>query len=107
MAKKLDLLPMEMLGVAADCLKVVGHPTRLRIVDMLSQGEFSVKELAEACEIKHAHACEHLRLMRGHGLLTSERRGSSVYYSIAAPELPGLIKCIRSSCRVNGVRASR
>ena len=107
MPPKLSLLPVETLQIAADCLKVVGHPTRLRIVDMLTQGEYSVTELAEACEIKHAHACEHLRLMRGHGLLKSERRGSSVYYKVAAPELPGLLDCIRSSCRVSGRRGTR
>ena len=107
MAKKLDLLPMETLALAADCLKVVGHPTRLRIVDLLTQGEFSVTELAQQCDIKHAHACEHLRLMKGHGLLASERRGNSVYYKVAAPELPGLIRCIRSSCRVGPHRAVR
>ena len=107
MTRKLDLLPIETLALAADCLKVVGHPTRLRIVDMLTQGEFSVTELAQGCDIKHAHACEHLRLMKGHGLLTSERRGSSVYYKVAAPELPGLIECIRKSCRVAPHRGTR
>jgi DNA-binding transcriptional ArsR family regulator len=107
MAIKQALVPMETLGVAAECLRVLGHPIRLRIVDMLTHGEHTVTEIAEACDIKHAHACEHLRLMRGHGLLTGERRGSSVYYSIAAPELTGLIGCIRASCRVTGLRASR
>jgi DNA-binding transcriptional ArsR family regulator len=107
MTKKLSLLPDETLDVAADCLKVLGHPIRLKIVDMLMQGEFSVGEIAEECGLKHAHACEHLRLMKGHGLLTGERRGSSVYYRVAAPELPGLIACIRTSCNVGGARRAR
>jgi hypothetical protein len=36
--------------------------------------------------------------MQGHGFLSSQRRGRSVYYRIVSPNLPGLIKCIRGNC---------
>jgi DNA-binding transcriptional ArsR family regulator len=89
--KTLNLLPVEFLGQAAECLKVLGHPVRLRIVDILMQGEFPVGEIAEMCELPPHQTCEHLRLLKGHGLLRSERRGRSVFYQINDPRLPRLL----------------
>ena len=97
MAGKLSLLSMDVLTVAAECLKVMAHPVRLRIVDLLMQKEFPVHEIARRCETSPDQTCEHLRLMKGRGLLISERRGRTVYYKIASPRLPGLIECIRKN----------
>ena len=99
MGRKLKLLPMEMLDGAAECLKVMAHPVRLRIVNVLMQGEFAVHEIAELCETTPNQTCEHLRLLKGHGLLSSERRGRLVYYKIESPRLPGLIECISKNCK--------
>ncbi len=92
------LLPMEVLSAAAACLKTMAHPVRLRMVDILMHGDFSVREIAEMCEVKEHQACGHLRLMQGCGLLTSERRGQTVHYKIASPQLPLLLDCVRRNC---------
>lgn len=92
------MLPMDDLCQAAECLKVMAHAHRLRMVEILMQGEFPVHRIAELCELPPHQACEHLRLLQGHGLLSSQRRGRTVYYKIANPRLPGLIGCIRSNC---------
>lgn len=97
-AEKLDLLPLEMLENAADCLKVMAHPVRLRIVNVLMQGEFPVHEIADLCETTPNQACEHLRLLRGQDFLTSQRRGKTVFYKIKSPQLPSLLKCISKNC---------
>ena len=96
--KKTELLPIELLEDAAECLKVLGHPIRLRIVDILMQGEFAVYEIAELCELSHNQTCEHLRLLKSHHFLDSKRDGKTVYYKITAPELPGVLTCIRNNC---------
>lgn len=95
---RVEMLPMEALECAAACLKVLAHPVRLRIVDILMQGEFSVGEISEMCEVRHNQACEHLRLMQSCGLLTSERHGQMVYYKIISPQLPALLECVRAHC---------
>ena len=56
-------------------------------------------KVAEMCEVAPARACEHLRLMKGRGMLTAERRGHNVYYRIASPQLPGLLECVRKHCK--------
>jgi len=98
MQNSLDLMPLESLQNAAECLKVLGHPIRIRMVEILTQGEFPVHEIADLCQLPPHQACEHLRMLKSHGLLKSNRRGRSVYYEIADPRLPRLLDCIRSTC---------
>src|SRR6056297_4171021 len=95
---KIDLIDMKMLEGAAECMKVLAHPVRLRIVNILMQGEFAVHEIAKMCDVPPNVACEHLRLMRGQSLLSSERRGRTVYYKILSPRLPALLECISKHC---------
>ncbi len=90
------------LTEAAACLKVMAHPVRLKIVDILTREEPTVGELALMCDLPHHQVCEHLRLMQNCGLLTSVRSGRSVYYKIYSPRLPGLINCIRVNCKQSG-----
>ncbi len=92
------MLPMEALTKAAACLKVMAHPMRLRLVDLLMQGDFSVRELAGLVALQEHQVCAHLRLMQGCGLLSSERRGQSVVYHVVSPQLPSLIEMVQRSC---------
>jgi len=103
----IELAPIEVLTAMAECLKVMAHPMRLRIVDILMQGEFTVGEIAELCGIKQHQACEHLRHMQACGLLVSERRGQRVYYKIISPHLPTLIRCARDHYQLNQLSTTK
>jgi ArsR family transcriptional regulator, zinc-responsive transcriptional repressor len=92
------LLSLETLQGTAECLRAMAHPIRLRIAEILMQGEFQVHEIAEMCQLPTNQTSEHLRLLKGMGLLDSLRRGRSVYYRIANERLPALIECIRNTC---------
>ena len=91
---KLKLTELVSLGEAAECLRTLAHPHRLRMVQMLLQGDFSVGELAEACGLPSAMASEHLRLMQRCGFLTSEKDGRQVFYRVAEPHLKKILGCI-------------
>ncbi|MBL4886014.1 MAG: helix-turn-helix transcriptional regulator [Planctomycetaceae bacterium] len=88
------LLPMESLEMAAECLRILAHPCRLRIVQMLIKGNYTVGELAEACEIPSHMASEHLRLMQRCGFLNSTKKGRFRYYDIEEPHLEEIMGCI-------------
>ena len=81
---------------AAECLKTLAHPVRLRIVQLLLNGRFTVGEIAADCEIPDNVSSEHLRLLQRCGFLTSEREGRKVFYVIAEPHLEKLMACIES-----------
>ncbi|QDV24497.1 ArsR/SmtB family transcription factor [Aureliella helgolandensis] len=79
---------------AAECLKTLAHPVRLRIVQMLLHGRYTVGELAQDSGIPDNVGSEHLRLLQRCGFLNSEREGRKVYYQIAEPHLEQLMGCI-------------
>jgi DNA-binding transcriptional ArsR family regulator len=93
-ASKRRLTDLEALGQAAECLRVLAHPHRLRMIQMLLQGDYTVGELAQACDLPTAMASEHLRLMQRCGLLSSEKDGRKVFYRVAEPHLKSIMKCI-------------
>ena len=90
------LTSLESLGQAAECLRTLAHPHRLRIVQMLLGGRYTVGELAEACGIPSHMASEHLRLMQRCGFLDVEKDGRCVYYTVAEPHLASIMACIEA-----------
>lgn len=88
------LTSLDALEQAAECLKTLAHPHRLRMVQMLLRGRYTVGELAEACEIPSHMASEHLRLMQRCGFLDSDRDGRCMYYRIVEPQLAKFLICI-------------
>jgi DNA-binding transcriptional ArsR family regulator len=96
-AKRLpsEHLDLASLTHAAECLRTLAHPHRLRMVELLLSGRYTVGALAEACAIPSHMASGHLRLMQRCGFLTQEREGRAVYYKVAERCLADIMACIR------------
>lgn len=92
----LKLIRLEALEEAAECLRALAHPHRLRIVQMLLHGRYTVGELAEACGIPSHMASEHLRLMQRCGFLRNEKEGRKAYYRVAEAHLEKIMACIEA-----------
>jgi DNA-binding transcriptional ArsR family regulator len=89
-------MSLDQMEQAAGCLRVLAHPHRLRIIEMLLQDRYTVGELAEACGIPSHMASEHLMLMKRCGFLESTREGRKAYYSVKEPHLSSIMACIQS-----------
>jgi ArsR family transcriptional regulator len=63
----------------ADFFRVLGHPVRVRVLQLLRGGELSVRALQEALEIDSSVTSQHLAALRKQGFVTSRREGTSVY----------------------------
>ena len=88
---------MEALHEAAECLRTLAHPHRLRIVQLLLSGvPYTVNDLAEACGITQPMTSDHLRLMQRCGFLNSEKQGRTVFYAISEPHLAKLMECVEA-----------
>jgi DNA-binding transcriptional ArsR family regulator len=72
--------------------KVLGDENRLRILQSLERGERSVSEILEETELPQTLASFHLRTLREAGVVTTERRGPFIFYSLADPSLPNLLE---------------
>jgi ArsR family transcriptional regulator, zinc-responsive transcriptional repressor len=96
MTKQKKWTDLEALAQAAECLRVLAHPHRLRMIQMLLAGQYTVGELAENCELPTAMASEHLRLMQRCGFLTAEKEGRKVFYRVIEPHLKNIMQCIEA-----------
>ncbi|MFP4144545.1 MAG: ArsR/SmtB family transcription factor [Phycisphaeraceae bacterium] len=88
-------IQMEVLEQAADVLRVLAHPHRLRIVELLEGQRLSVGQLAERLELAPAAVSQHLGHMKAHGILAVEREGRAAYYQVANLNAHNVIRCIR------------
>jgi DNA-binding transcriptional ArsR family regulator len=87
---------MDVLEHGAAVMRVLAHPHRLRICDLLLSGRVSVNEVAKHLKIASNAVSQHLNIMKAHGLLNCERDGKTVYYHVCDPRPSWLLQCIRS-----------
>ena len=93
--KRSKLLDLDKVEKAAEILKAVAHPMRLRIVDLLQYGEMNVGQIQEALGVSQSLTSQQLSHMRAKGLLTARKNGKCVYYSIEMPEVIQVIHCVK------------
>jgi ArsR family transcriptional regulator len=68
--------------VKAELFRVLGHPARVRILELLRDGERSVGALQAELDLDSGGTSQHLAALRRIGLVTSRRAGTSVYYRV-------------------------
>ncbi|MEZ5102513.1 MAG: metalloregulator ArsR/SmtB family transcription factor [Thermoleophilia bacterium] len=66
----------------AELFRLLGHPVRLRIIELLRDGERSVGELQTALELDSSGTSQHLGILRRGGIVESTREGTSVFYRV-------------------------
>lgn len=80
----------------AEFFKTLGHPVRIRVLELLSVREHAVSELLAAIEIEPANLSQQLAVLRRAGLVTTRKEGSAVHYSVASPQVSELMAVARS-----------
>jgi rhodanese-related sulfurtransferase/DNA-binding MarR family transcriptional regulator len=74
----------------AQVAQATANPHRLELLDLLVQAPRSVEQLADASALSIANTSQHLQRMKRAGLVSSERRGASIWYQIATPAVARL-----------------
>lgn len=99
--KKQYQINFQKLEKAAFILKSVGHPTRLAIVDLLGNyPQLSVTEISNLLNCEQSLLSHHLISMKLKGIVSAERDGQNIYYSLKLKEVSTLIACIEN-CECN------
>jgi DNA-binding transcriptional ArsR family regulator len=81
--------------VKADLFKALAHPARVRVLELLAEGEQSVGQMQPVVGVELSHLSQQLGVLRRAGLVTARREGSTVFYAIRDPlvvELLGVAK---------------
>ena len=81
---------------AAELLKVLSHPVRLRILEILRGGEQCVCHMEAALGLRQAYISQHLIVLRDAGLVNVRREGWNIYYTLIQPEVFEVIEAARS-----------
>ena len=82
--------------VKANLFRVLGHPARVRILELLHDGERSVGSLQAELELDSGGTSQHLAALRRIGLVGSRREGTSVYYRVDDPRVFELLEAGRA-----------
>lgn len=84
-----------LLKRAADIIKLLGHPERLKIVEALESGELSVSAICEICDLEQAICSQHLSRLRRQKVVTARKEGLTVRYRVVEPKVHHILECIR------------
>lgn len=87
---------LQRLQHRADILKALAHPSRLLIVEELSQGEKCVCELQAEIGADISTVSKHLAVMKRAGLVADEKRGLQVFYTLLSPCVLNFFECVES-----------
>lgn len=80
----------------AALFKAIANPVRIRILEVLrTSGEMTVSEIQQQVGVEPSNVSQHLSILRSHGLVATRREGTSVRYSVAVPDLYGLLDVAR------------
>jgi DNA-binding transcriptional ArsR family regulator len=80
----------------AEFFKTLGHPARIRVLELLSEREHSVGEMLPQVHIEPAHLSQQLAVLRRAGLVTTRKDGSTVFYSLVSPHVAELLAVART-----------
>ncbi|MCT7956064.1 ArsR/SmtB family transcription factor [Laspinema palackyanum] len=100
--KRAQPLPPEVLQQVAEYFSILSEPMRLKLLNLLRNGEKCVQELVDATSTSQANVSKHLKVMLQAGILSRRTEGTSAYYRVEDPlifELCNLV-CDRLAERI-------
>ncbi|MGW4632570.1 ArsR/SmtB family transcription factor [Nocardia sp. NPDC004415] len=79
----------------ADFFKTLGHPVRIRVLELLSRREHAVSEILPEVGVEAANLSQQLAVLRRAGLVTARREGLTVTYALTSPQVAELLAVAR------------
>jgi DNA-binding transcriptional ArsR family regulator len=81
--------------IKAEFFRTLGHPARVRVLELLKDGEMTVGDLQAELGIDSSGTSQHLSAMRRQGILEARKEGTSVYYSVRDPRVFQILESAR------------
>lgn len=78
-----------------DILKTLSHPKRLEIVHLLRDQSLSVTNIQEMLDLPQANLSQHLQVLRENKIVTCEKKGKQIFYSVSHPNFTKACDLIR------------
>lgn len=88
-------MPSELQRLKADLFRALGHPLRIRILELLSARERSVQELQDALRADQPAVSQHLAALRARSLVTARKEGTTAHYTLRVSAVAELLRIAR------------
>jgi len=86
-----DRMSVPLYNAKAELFRTLGHPARIRILELLCEGPRAVHEFRQHVEIEPSNLSQQLGVLRRSQMVVSSRRNGEVVYSISVPEVRDLL----------------
>jgi ArsR family transcriptional regulator len=89
------LVPVPLYQAKAELFRTLGHPIRIRVLELLQDGPKAVSELVVELDVEASSVSQQLAVLRRAGIVVSTRKGTSVIYELAASDVADLMRAAR------------
>ena len=88
-------MPIPLYQAKAEFFRMLGHPVRIRVLELLQDGPMPVRELLANIEVERSNLSQQLAVLRRSGIVTSVREADTVVYSLAGGDVADLMRAAR------------
>jgi DNA-binding transcriptional ArsR family regulator len=88
-------MPVPLYEAKAEFFRMLGHPVRIRVLELLQDGPKPVRDLLAAIEVEPSNLSQQLAVLRRSGIVTATRTGSTVVYELAGGDVAELLAAAR------------
>lgn len=99
-------MPVPLYRAKADFFRALGHPARIRLLELLADGDKPVHQLRAAIDIEASSLSHQLAVLREHGLVDQHREAGAVIYSLTLPAVRDLLMAARAILQSRTVDAN-
>jgi ArsR family transcriptional regulator len=88
-------MPVPLYEAKAEFFRMLGHPVRIRVLELLQDGPMPVRDLLAAIEVEPSNLSQQLAVLRRSGIVTATRTGSTIVYELAGGDVAELLAAAR------------
>ncbi|MFJ8622504.1 ArsR/SmtB family transcription factor [Kitasatospora sp. NPDC093550] len=88
-------MPVPLYQAKAEFFRTLGHPVRIRVLELLQDGPRPVRELLAEIEVEPSNLSQQLAVLRRTQLVTATREGNTVVYALSTPDVAELLRAAR------------
>ncbi len=89
-------MPVPLYQAKAEFFRTLGHPVRIRVLELLQEGPRPVHELLADIGVEASNLSQQLAVLRRTGLVVSHREGNVVRYELSTPQVGDLLRAART-----------
>ena len=88
-------MPVPLYQAKAEFFRMLGHPVRIRVLELLQDGPMAVRDLLAQIEVERSNLSQQLAVLRRSGIVTATREGDTVVYALAGADVADLMRAAR------------